>query len=118
MTYEEYKNKTFSERPKVKEEYEKWESKMIFVDNHFCEMMNFALRYAIGRNTYASSDTANYIYDIVSLIDNKTLSVMLRDIEEQEKISIGDEIDEKGWIRLKEKIKKILEKRGVNNADH
>ena len=82
------------------------------IDSLFCEMINYAVRYACGRRTYAAQDTANYIYDIVGLLDNKTLCVMLRDIEEQEKISLGDEIDERAWIRLKNKIKKVLEKRG------
>lgn len=56
--------------------------------------------------------TANYVYNLADKLDTQTISVMLRDIEEQEKISLGDEIDERAWIRLKNKIKKVLEKRG------
>ena len=81
-------------------------------------MINYAVRYACGRRTYAAMSTANYVYNLADKLDTQTLSVMLRDIEEQEKISLGDEIDEKGWIRLKGRIQKILEKRGVCNADH
>lgn len=88
------------------------------IDSTFCEMMNWAVRYACGRKTYAALDTANYVYNLADKLDTQTLSVMLRDIEGQEKISLGDDIDERGWIRLKNKIKKILEKRGVNNADY
>lgn len=88
------------------------------IDDLFCKMMNYAVRYACGRKTYAALDTANYVYNLADKLDTQTLSVMLRDIEEQEKISLGDDIDERGWIRLKGKIKKILEKRGVNNADY
>lgn len=88
------------------------------IDSTFCEMMNYAVRYACGRRTYAAVSTANYVYNLVDKIDTQTLSVMLRDIEEQEKISLGDDIDERGWIRLKGRIRKILEKRGICNADH
>lgn len=82
------------------------------IDSTFCEMMNYAVRYACGRRTYAASSTANYVCRLVDKLDTKTLSVMLRDIEEQEKISLGDEIDERCWVRLKGRIKKALEKRG------
>lgn len=82
------------------------------IDGLFCEIINYAVRYACGRRTYAASSTANYVCGLVDKLDTQTLSVMLRDIEEQEKISLGDEIDERAWIRLKNKIKKVLEKRG------
>lgn len=88
------------------------------IDRLFCEMMNYAVRYACGRRTYAAMSTANYVYNLADKLDTQTLSVMLRDIEEQEKISLGDEIDEIEWIRLKGRIRKILEKRGICNADH
>lgn len=91
---------------------------VVEIDSTFCEMMNYAVRYACGRRTYAAMSTANYVYNLADKLDTQTLSVMLRDIEEQEKISIGDEIDARAWIRLKGKIKKILEKRGVKNANH
>lgn len=83
------------------------------IDSTFCEMMNYAVRYACGRRTYAASSTANYVCSLVDKIDTQTLSVMLRDIEEQEKISLGDQIDERCWVRLKHKLKKEIEKRGV-----
>lgn len=84
---------------------------VVEIDDLFCEMMNYAVRYACGRRTYAASSTANYVYNIADKLDTQTLSVMLRDIDEQEKISLGDEIDERCWIRLSNKIKKTLEKR-------
>lgn len=135
MKFSEYKEKVLKENPEVKEEYETIKFRpetmtikplhdysgslnFVSVDDMFCEMMNYAVRYACGRRTYAASSTANYVCGLVDKLDTQTLSVMLRDIDEQEKISLGDDIDERGWIRLKGKIKKMLEKRGVNNADH
>lgn len=82
------------------------------IDEKFCEMMNYAVRYACGRRTYAAMSTANYVYNLADKLDTKTLSVMLRDIDGQEKISIGDEIDARAWTRLKIKINKVLDKRG------
>lgn len=83
---------------------------VVEIDSLFCEMMNYAVRYACGRRTYASISTANYIYNLVEKLDTKTLSVMLRDIEEQERISLGDQIDERCWVRLKHKLKKHLKR--------
>lgn len=82
------------------------------IDGLFCEIINYAVRYACGRRAYAALSVANYVYNLADKLDTQTLSVMLRYIEEQEKISLGDEIDERAWIRLKNKIKKVLEKRG------
>ena len=82
------------------------------IDSTFCEMMNYAVRYACGRRTYAAIDTASYVYNLADKLDTQTLSVMLRDIEEQGEISLGDGIDTRAWIRLIAKINKVLEKRG------
>ena len=82
------------------------------IDGLFCEIINYAVRYACGRRTYAAMSTANYVYNLADKLDTQTLSVMLRDIEEQEKISLGDDIDARAWIKLKHKIESILDKRG------
>lgn len=113
MKFNEYKEKVFKENPEVKEEYYKLkQQKTVVVDELFCEMMNYAVRYSCGRRTYAALSTANYVHNLADKLNTQTLLVILRDIEEQEKISLGDEIDERGWIKLKNKIKKILEERG------
>lgn len=79
------------------------------VDDMFCEMMNWAARYAIGRRTYAASDTARYLLKLVDKLDMKTLRCLRQDIEAAS--SLGDECDEKEWLKLLEAVKEELERR-------
>lgn len=132
MKFEQYKQKVFAEHPDVKEEYEKMkfkiesavliplnddsdEFKFVPADDMFCEMMNWAARYALGRRTYAASDTARYMIRIMKVLDDKTIRVMLRDINEHEKFDdLGDECDIAEWMNLKEAIQKEIERRKNN----
>lgn len=114
MNFEEYKRKAFAVNPEVKEEYEKLK---VPVDDMFCEMMNWAVRYALGRRTYAASDTARYMIRIMKVLDDKTIHVMLRDIMEHEKFDdLGDECDAVEWMNLKEAIQKERERRKNNES--
>ena len=80
-----------------------------------CEMINWAVRYALGRRTYAVSDTVGYVLRVLKLLDDKTIYVMLRDIEEQEKVgNLGHECDAAEWMNLKEAIQKEIERRKNN----
>lgn len=79
------------------------------VDDMFCEMMNWAARYAIGRRTYAASDTANYILRLVDKLDDKTLNCLKNDIEKAS--SLGDDCDKKEWLKLLDAVNKELERR-------
>lgn len=79
------------------------------IDDMFCEMMNWAARYAIGRRTYAASDTANYIYKLVDRLDDKTLNCLKNDIEEAS--SLGDDCDESEWLKLLDAVKEELKRR-------
>ena len=81
------------------------------VDDMFCEMMNWAARYAIGRRTYAASDTANYILRLVDRLDDKTLNCLKNDIEKAN--SLGDACDESEWLKLLDAVKKELEERTI-----
>ena len=78
------------------------------VDDMFCEMMNWAARYAIGRRTYAASDTANYILRLVDRLDDKTLNCLKNDIEDAS--SLGDDCDKKEWLKLLDAAKEELER--------
>lgn len=112
MNFEEYKQKTFAENLEVKEEYDRLK---VPVDDMFCEMMNWAVRYALGRRTYAVSDTVGYVLRVLKLLDDQTIYVMLRDIEEHERIgNLGHECDAAEWMNLKEAIQKEIERRKNN----
>lgn len=88
---------------------------LVPVDDMFCEMMNWAVRYALGRRTYAVSDTARYMIRVMKMLDNKTIHVMLRDINEHQGCDdLGDECDAIEWMKLKESIQKEIERRKNN----
>ena len=84
--------------------------KTIPIDDMFCEMMNWAARYAIGRRTYAASDTANYIRGLVGDLDRTTLICLKSDIKSA--TSLGDDCDKVEWQKLLDAIEKELERRG------
>lgn len=80
------------------------------VDNTFGEIMNWAVRYALGRRTYAVGDTVHYVLPLVPKLSDLTLWVIERDILERDKIEggLGDACDERQWRRLLEKVSEEL----------
>lgn len=84
------------------------------------EMIFYAFRYCLGRQTYAVSDFCNYAKAHITQFRTKELNLMVREITEYEthdakedsKIKwLGDECDRICWLNLREVIKKELEKR-------
>lgn len=81
-------------------------------DERFCEMLNSALRYALGRKSYIVQDTADYIRPLIPYLDNRTLYIMERDITDAaEANGLGMKIDEETWTDLWKDIVKEIEKR-------
>lgn len=68
------------------------------------DMIISALRYALGRRTYITSETAEFIKRYPELIDERVKSVMLRDLEEyfqkRESFKFDDECDYNTWKGL------------------
>lgn len=68
------------------------------------DMIISALRYALGRRTYITSETAEFIKRYPELIDERVKSVMLRDLEEyfqkRESFKFDDECDFNTWKSL------------------
>lgn len=54
----------------------------IKVDYVLKDMIISALRYALGRRTYITHETAEFIMENPNLIDSRVKTVMIRDIEE------------------------------------
>lgn len=81
-------------------------------DERFCEMLNSALRYALGRKSYIVQDTADYIRPLIPYLDNRTLYIMECDITDAaETNGLGMKIDEETWTDLWKDIVKEIEKR-------
>lgn len=72
----------------------------------FQDMMISALRYALGRKSYITEETANFIKEYPNLIDSRVKQVMIKDIEEYEDCRNtyynDDECDYKIWLDLKD----------------
>lgn len=80
------------------------------VDDTFGEMMNWAVRYSLGRMTYAPGDTCEYILPLVPYLSNTTLWCLESDLESCH--NFGFESDERRWKHLLRRVKIELEGRG------
>lgn len=89
-------------------------------DEYFGTICLCALRYALGRQTYMPGIVQDFIRAHISEIDQSSIKVMLRDIEEADRVrtyisnsgdsividGLGDtKIDRPGWERLREFLK-------------
>ena len=99
--------------PKVKEN-------MVAVDDHYELMLISAVRYALGRRTYIVEETARYVRGKLGMVQDATLVVMLRDIDERIAWSdshggsgLGDECDRAEWMLLHRAIAEEIKKRGA-----
>lgn len=72
-----------------------------------------AIRYCLGRRTYAPVIVQGIVLDNISLIEDKDLYVMIRDIEEaRDRDNLGDEnIDKPNWLAFLEALKSEQEGR-------
>ena len=89
-------------------------SKTVPVNERLGEMLNYAVRYAIGRRTYAPHDVVKYVEPLVPDLDKVTLRVMQYDIaaEYGKPGGLGDDnIDAPDWLRLLGKIRAELDRR-------
>ena len=86
-------------------------------DEYFGTICLCALRYALGRQSYMPGIVQDFIRSHINEIDQSSIKVMLRDIEEADRIrtyisnsgdsividGLGDtRIDRPGWERLRE----------------
>lgn len=85
--------------------------KTVPVDDHLGEMLNWAVRYSLGRRTYAVMDTCNYIKPLIPFLTNRTLWCMTRDIIEQERHGYGDECDKEYWMMILDAANEEITKR-------
>lgn len=69
-------------------------------------------RWALGRRTYIVQWTCEIISNNLSLITNKDLLVMIRDLENS--ASYGDNCDEVQWKSLLAKLKSEVKRRNLN----
>ena len=73
----------------------------IFDDDFGC-IINSAVRYSLGRYTYMPSTVAEFVLKYLNYLDNKTISVMICDIDEA--LKNEDLPLRKIWVELKSKL--------------
>lgn len=86
---------------------------MVQRDDDFSELAVCAVRYALGRMTYVSYSVPRAIINNIDLMTTNALTVIVRDIEEYKQYNghIGSELDEDSWMKFKDTIESVIERR-------
>ena len=74
----------------------------LFDDDFGC-IINSAFRYAIGRRTYMPSVVMEFVRKHLNILDAKTISVMIEDIEKEAEIETLDRRED--WLKLRDDLK-------------
>ena len=72
-------------------------------DDDFGCIINSALRYAIGRHTYMPSVVMDFVRKHIDMLDSRTVSVMIQDIEREAEQETLDQLDD--WMKLRDDLK-------------
>lgn len=85
-------------------------------DETFGAVLNWAVRYCLGRMTYAPSMTIEFITPLLPYLSMKTLWCFERDIDERKKDgkSFGMDFDEEKWMKFWEDVKVEMERRNTD----
>ena len=89
-------------------------TKQVPVDDNLGEIINWAVRYALGRRTYAVLDTCRYVQPLIPYLNNRTLWCISRDIIQQEPLGYGDICDEEQWMELLKDVDEEIKSRKNN----
>lgn len=65
------------------------------------DILVYAMRYALGRQTYAPSTVLDNIQHNIDLFSANDLKLLIRDIDKQKNYGYGMECDEKLWLGLR-----------------
>ena len=89
-----------------------------YFDDDFGCIINSAVRYSIGRETYMPSTTIRFVLKYLLVLDTRTISVIIRDIERalaDEELPFRNE-----WLSLKlaleDRVHKLHDEGGENNG--
>ena len=86
-----------------------------FEDDFFGAVINCAIRYACGRQSYMPSLVVGVVRPMLPMLNDKTIGCMERDIREAEKYGgYGDDkIDKPLWIDFLKELQALMDKRGI-----
>ena len=86
-------------------------------DTWFCALV--AVRYCIGRSSYAPSLVQDWIKRHWDLMPSQSKAMLLRDVSEavadadRQKITLGDTWDHTGWVEFMRWLKETIRKEGI-----
>lgn len=85
-------------------------------DDNFGAVLNWAVRYCLGRMSYAPSMTVEFITPLLPYLNYRTLWCFDKDIEERKEdgYSFGMDFDEAMWMRFWEAVKDEMERRNTD----
>ena len=78
------------------------------------DVLMYAMRYAIGRQTFAPSTVVQNIKHNIHLLDNNNLKMMIRDINWHASYgenSFGMQCDKELWLGFREYLENIIQNR-------
>lgn len=83
-------------------------------DDDFGCILNCAVRYSIGRETYMPKLVIDFITPLLPQLSNKTLWCFARDIErhEEERRSFGWDYDKDAWMKFLYDVRAEIGRRG------
>ena len=71
-------------------------------------ILGCAVRYCLGRSTYAPHMVADYMEKHFGELSDRFLEGVLRDIERQKSFGLGLDMDAARWLELERRIKERL----------
>ena len=90
----------------------------VYYDDDFGCIINSAVRYSLGRSSYMPSTTTRFIMKYLMVLDTRTITVMIKDINRElvdEKLPYRDT-----WLSLKyaleDRLQKIQDEGGGKNG--
>ena len=86
----------------------------LLFDNDLGEIINSAVRYSLGRQTYMPSVIHDCIIRNISLINAKTLSIIISDVDREIQIK-PDLYNKSTWISLRDTVKSEIELRKTSD---
>ena len=72
-----------------------------YMDSEFGHIVIAAVRYAIGRKTYVPKIVCNFTLKYMSMLDDKAIDVIIKDIEKELRYYKADLPNQKLWFDLK-----------------
>lgn len=82
-----------------------------YFDEDFGLIVNAAIRYSMGRNTYMPQTVYKFTLRYMPILDNKTVQVIINDITKELEFQRGKMPQTEVWLNLREKAEEEKKRR-------